>query len=590
MWTHLLSSTTLHENSHGTISLLVRLPLLLSTVLAGCRPSGEVHMLQPERQPGLQAEGSRGMVVSDARLATLTGLQTLQAGGNAVDAAVAAAFALAVVYPEAGNIGGGGFIVAHFASGASATLDFREIAPLAATSTMYLGSDGQPDNRSLVGHLASGVPGSVAGLWEAHRRYGTLPWRELLEPAIRLAREGFTVDDRFARTSRDDSSRLARFPSSALLLLPGGKALSPGSIWKNPDLAATLERVADRGPSGFYQGETADLIVAEMRRGGGIITHADLERYRAVWRLPVEFTYRHHKVISMPPPSSGGVTLAIICNILEGYDLHALGWHSTPEVHLVAEAMRRAFADRNAYLGDPDVVRIPLDTLLSRNHASELRSTITPMAATPSTAIHAGQGDSPNPGMHTTHLSVVDGQGNALALTTTLNSLYGSAVAVSGAGFLMNNEMDDFAAKPGTPNMFGLVQGEANAIAPGKRILSSMTPTIVLDAGGKALLVTGARGGPYIISSVFHVLSNVIDFSMDLPAAVAAPRIHHQHLPDQLLYEEEGLGPEILEGLKELGHALKAGRNLGAAPSIMRRNGVWLGVADGRSGGYAEGF
>jgi gamma-glutamyltranspeptidase/glutathione hydrolase len=326
-----------------------------------------------------------------------------------------------------------------------------------------------------------------------------------------------------------------------------------------------------------------------MRRGGGILTHADLERYRPVWRSPIEFMYRGHKVISMPPPSSGGVTLAIICNILEGYDLTALGWHSTSEIHLVAEAMRRAFADRNTYLADPDVVSIPLDTLLSRNHAARWRSTINPAAATPSTAIHAGQGGSPNPGMHTTHLSVVDGRGNAVALTTTLNSLYGSAVTVTGAGFLMNNEMDDFAVKPGTPNMFGLVQGEANAIAPGKRILSSMTPTIVLDAGGKALLVTGARGGPYIISSVFNILSNVVDFSMDLPAAVVAPRVHHQHLPDQLLYEE-GVAPGVVEGLKELGHSVKAGGNLGAAPSIMRRNAVWLGVPDGRSGGFAEGY
>ncbi len=547
-------------------------------------------MLQPGRQPGIQAEGSHGMVVTDARLATRTAVQTLQAGGNAIDAAVAAAFALAVVYPEAGNIGGGGFIVAHFADGASATLDFREMAPLAATRDMYLGQDGQPDDRSLIGHLASGVPGSVAGLWEAHRRYGILPWRQLLEPAIRFAREGFTVDDRFARTSRDDSSRLARFPSSALLLLPGGRPLAPGSIWKNPDLAATLQRVADRGPSGFYQGETADLIVAEMRRGGGILTHADLERYRAVWRSPIEFTYRRHKVISMPPPSSGGVTLAIICNILEGYDLRSLGWHSTPEIHLVVEAMRRAFADRNAYLADPDVVSIPLDTLLSRNHAAQWRSTINPAAATPSSAIHAGQGTSQNQGMHTTHLSVVDGSGNAVALTTTLNSLYGSAVTIPGAGFLMNNEMDDFAAKPGTPNMFGLVQGEANAIAPGKRILSSMTPTILLDPEGKALLVTGARGGPYIITSVFHILSNVVDFSMEIPEAVAAPRVHHQHLPDQILYEEEGMARETVDGLKELGHAVKVGRNLGAAPSIIRRNAAWLGVADGRSGGHAEGF
>jgi len=567
-----------------------RLAIIFIAALAGCRPAREIPTLQPELEAGHQAAGTHGMVVTDNRLATRTGVEILQAGGNAVDAAVATAFALAVVYPEAGNIGGGGFMVAHFADGTSAALDFRETAPLAATRDMYLGVDGMPDNRSLVGHLASGVPGSVAGLWEAHRRFGSLPWTQLLEPAIRLAREGFIVDGRFARTTRDDSSRLARFHASALLLLPEGRPLTPGSLWKNPDLAATLQRVADLGPSGFYEGETADLIVAEMRRGGGIITHADLERYRAIWRSPVKFTYRRHRVISMPPSSSGGVTLAIISGILEGYDLHALGWHSTAEIHLIAEAMRRAFADRNAYLADPDLVSIPLDTLLSPDHAAQWRSTINPLAATPSTAIRAGHGAPQNQGMHTTHLSVADNRGNAVALTTTINGLFGSAVMVSGTGFLMNNEMDDFAVKPGTPNMFGLVQGEVNAIAPGKRILSSMTPTIVLDDEGKALLVTGARGGPYIITSVFHILSNVVDFSMELPEAVAAPRVHHQHLPDQLLYEEEGVALGVVEGLRALGHTVKAGQNLGAGPSIMRRNGVWLGVADGRSGGYAEGF
>jgi gamma-glutamyltranspeptidase/glutathione hydrolase len=536
------------------------------------------------------ARAPRAMVVTDAPLATAVGVDVLRAGGNAVDAAVATAFALAVVYPEAGNIGGGGFMVAYFADGRTAALDFRERAPLAATRDMYLDERGEPTDRSITGHLAAGVPGAVAGLWAAHQRFGTKPWRELLEPAIRLARDGFAVDSHFAAAIRNDSARLARFPASAALFLPGGRPPRPGDTWRNPDLAAVLERIAERGPAGFYEGETADLIVAEMQRGGGIITHEDLRSYEPRWREPIEFRYRGRRIISMPPPSSGGITLALIANILENDDLGRLGWSTAPTLHLVAEAMRRAFADRNHFLGDPDFVEIPRARLLSREHAAAWRATISRERATPSSEIVAGAVPVEE-GAHTTHFSIVDPEGNAVALTTTINELFGSAVTVTGAGFLLNDEMDDFASKPGAPNMYGLVQGEANAIEPGKRMLSAMTPTIVLDEQDRPWLVTGARGGPRIITAVFQVLSNVVDHGLDLTAAVTAPRIHHQHLPDVLFYEEGGLAPETVRALEALGHTVQPRSGyIGNAPSILRQGDVWVGVPDPRVGGSAAGF
>ncbi|MBI4544505.1 MAG: gamma-glutamyltransferase [Gemmatimonadetes bacterium] len=535
------------------------------------------------------ASSSVALLVSDAPLATQVGAAVLEAGGNAVDAAVATAFALAVVYPEAGNLGGGGFLVFRPALGTPAALDFREAAPLAATRTMFLDERGAVTDRSITGHLAAGVPGSVAGLWEAHRRYGIRRWAELLAPAIRLAEEGFTVDAEFAESVAGEAKRLAGFPASAALFLPGGKPLAAGSTWRNPELAAVLRRIAARGPAGFYEGETADLIVAEMRRGGGLITGEDLRRYRAHWREPVQFDYRGYRVISMPPPSSGGLTLALIANILEGYDLRAMGWHSADALHVTAEAMRRAFADRNHYLGDPDFVRIPRARLLSKGYAAERRASIALAQATPSSAISPGLGAGAE-GEHTTHLSVVDAAGNAVALTTTINELYGSAVTVSGAGFLLNDEMDDFTAKPGTPNLYGLVQGEANAIAPGKRMLSAMTPTIVLGRNRQTLLITGARGGPRIITAVFQVLSNLVDHGLDLVAAVNTPRIHHQHLPDVLYYERDGLNAATVDSLTLRGHSVEARSGyIGSAPSLLRLGDHWVGVPDPRQGGLAAG-
>lgn len=530
-----------------------------------------------------------GMVVSDAPLATHVGVEVLRAGGNAVDAAVATAFALAVVYPEAGNLGGGGFMVARLGDGRAAALDFREMAPQAATRDMYLDEKGALTDKSINGHLASGVPGSVMGLWEAHKRFGTRPWPELLAPAIRLAEQGFRVDAQLHRSIAAASRRLAKYPGSAALFLPGGQPPAEGSTFRNPELAAVVKRIAERGPAGFYEGETAELIAAEMKRGGGIITTEDLKRYQARWREPVEFEYRGHRVVSMPAASSGGLTLALIANILQGYDLKALGWHSPESLHLMAEASRRAFADRNEFLADPDFVAVPQERFLSTAYAARLRGTISTEHATPSAQIRPGLAALPD-GNHTTHFGVVDGQGGAVALTTTLNELYGSGVTVAGAGIVLNDEMDDFAAKPGAPNMFGLVQGEANAVAPGKRPLSAMTPTIVLDEAGRPLLVTGARGGPRIISATFDVLSNVLDYGMDVGAAVDAPRIHHQHLPDVLYYEEHGLVPATIEALKAMGHDVKPRDGVANAPSILRRGGVWTAWADPRSGGAAEGY
>jgi gamma-glutamyltranspeptidase / glutathione hydrolase len=574
--------------------------LSLATVFLLACSSAAPNASPQQDFPGIPAEwphamsvevtqAPSAMVVTDAPLATEVGVQVMRRGGNAVDAAIAVAFALAVVYPEAGNIGGGGFMVTRMADGSTAALDFREKAPMAAHRDMFLDAAGNVTERSLVGHLASGVPGAVMGLWEAHRRFGTLPWRDLVQPAITLAAEGFTVDRELARSLRGNAELLRRFDASAALFFPGGQAPAEGSQWRNPDLAEVLRRIAERGPEGFYAGETADLIVAEMQRGGGIITHEDLRRYRAEWRTPVEFTYRGHRVISMPPASSGGITLAIIGNILEGYPLGQLGWQSDTTLHLTAEAMRRAFADRNHFLGDPAFVQFPQQMLTSTSYAAQLRETIDRGRASTSANVRPGLREVPEP-TQTTHFSVVDPQGNAVALTTTINELYGSGVTIRGAGIVMNNEMDDFSAKPGTPNMFGLVQGEANAIQPEKRMLSAMTPTIVLDRNERVLMVTGARGGPRIITAVFQVISNVIDYGMDVGAAVHAPRIHHQHLPDALQFERNGLNTQLIARLQAMGHTVEPRATVGTAPTILRRGNMWTAVPDPRTGGSAAGF
>jgi gamma-glutamyltranspeptidase/glutathione hydrolase len=530
------------------------------------------------------ATGRRTMVVSGHPIASRVGRDVLRDGGNAIDAAVAVGFALTVVHPEAGNIGGGGFMVMRAPDGRVRALDYRETAPAAATRDMYLGPDGEPTDKSITGHLAVGVPGAVAGMLEAHRTYGRLPLARLLAPAIALADTGFILDSVRARSIGRDA-RLDRFPASrAQFRRPDGSRLQAGDRLMQRDLATTLRAISERGAAGFYEGPVADLLVAEMRRGGGIITHADLKAYRALWREPITIRYRGHVIHSMPPASSGGVTLGEILNILGGYPkLPPFG--SAELLHLEAEAMRRAFVDRNRWLGDPAFVQMPLDRLLSPAYADSLRRTIGPNASP--TPVYDARIDR---GQSTTHYSVVDADGNAVSCTTTLNNSYGAAVTVTGAGFLLNDEMDDFATAPGRPNMYGLVQGEANAIAGGKRMLSAMTPSLVFGPDGTLQLVVGTPGGPTIITQVYHVISNVIDHGMPIGAAVAAPRVHHQGLPDSLRVEgPDYFAPPVLEALRARGHALKVGGRWGDVEAIQRTPTGWVGASDPRLGGGGAG-
>ena len=526
----------------------------------------------------------RAMVTTGHPLATEVGRRILEQGGNAIDAAVAVGFALEVVLPSAGNIGGGGFILYRDTAGTVRALDYRETAPGAATRNMYLDAAGNPTEASVTGHRAAGVPGSVAGMYEAWKQHGHLPWATLLAPAIALA-EGHVLDASRSRDIAEDSERLGQFPASRAQFLVDGKTPAAGSTFHQPDLTRTLKLIADSGPDVFYRGQVADLIVAEMQRGHGLITTGDLRGYHAIWRTPVRIAYRGYTVYSMPPASSGGVTMGEVLNILEGYDsLPPFG--SAALVHLETEAMRRAFVDRNHWLGDPGFVQMPLERLLSKSYAATLRSQIDLRHATPTPPFESG---APG-GSNTTHYSIVDAAGNAVAVTTTLNNSFGSAVTVTGAGFLLNDEMDDFAAAPGKPNMYGLVQGEANAIAGGKRMLSAMTPTIVLDPQSKLFMVLGAPGGPRIITAVYHVISNVIDHHMSLAMAVEAPRAHHQALPDTIALERGGWTPAVLDSLRAMGHGLHEWGYHALVMAIERGPAGWIGVADPRSGGNAAGY
>ncbi|MFL5577972.1 MAG: gamma-glutamyltransferase [Gemmatimonadaceae bacterium] len=526
------------------------------------------------------------MVASNSELASAAGAEVMRRGGNAVDAAVATGFALAVTHPEAGNLGGGGYMVIRMADGRVAALDYREVAPLAASRDMFLGPDGKTAPTSIDGHLASGVPGAVAGMAEALRKYGTMSLRDVMQPAIRLAEQGFEVDSALAASLAAQTTRLRTYAAGSPFF-PNGAPIARGARLAQPDLARTLRAIAERGPDAFYRGEIADSLVAEMRRGGGVITRDDLARYRPEWREPLRSTYRGHTLFSMPPSSSGGITVTETLNILEsGGAVPPFG--SAAYAHLLGSAYQRAFVDRNAKLGDPAFVDVPLAQLTSKAYAARLRASIAPGHATPTaqlpnaTAIREGN--------QTTHYSVVDAAGNAVATTTTINELYGSGVWVRGAGFFMNDEMDDFATRPGQPNMFGLVQGEQNAIAPGKRMLSAMSPTIVLDPAGKLLLVVGGRGGPRIITSTSQVILNVIDHHMSLADALSAPRIHHQALPDSLRYEPAGLSPAVLDSLGAMGHAMSRGAASGTCAAVMRVPGGWAGMVDPRASGGAAGY
>jgi gamma-glutamyltranspeptidase/glutathione hydrolase len=528
--------------------------------------------------------GAHAMVSADGPLASQAGIEILKQGGNAVDAAVAVGFAMAVTFPEAGNIGGGGYMVIRMADGRAAALDYREIAPLAATRNMYLDANGNLTDKSVVGPLASGVPGAVAGLTAALATYGTMTLAQVMAPAIRYAEQGFVVDSAQARSYASNARLLRRF-AGAKVFLPNDKPLAVGAVLRQPALAATLRRIAERGAAGFYTGETARYIAETMRKEGGIITEADLARYKPEWRLPVKSTYRGYTLLTMPPSSSGGVVVTETMNILEGYPtMPAFG--STEYAHILGSAYQRAFVDRNEKLADPAFIPVPMAQLTDKAYAAKLRATIGQSHTPTSTVAKSMMRE----GTETTHYSVADAQGNAVATTTTLNALYGSGVYVEQGGFFLNDEMDDFAAAPGKPNMFGLVQGEANAIQPGKRMLSAMSPTIVLDRDGHLLLVVGSRGGPRIITSTSQVILNVLDQHMILSDAVSAPRIHHQALPDSLMFERGGLSVAVQDSLRAMGYGLEPIGGVGLINAIMRVRGGYEGMPDPRSSGKAVGY
>ncbi|OZG75525.1 gamma-glutamyltransferase [Hahella sp. CCB-MM4] len=545
-----------------------------------------------EGDRSVPAEARQGMVVTSHFLATEEALNVLKNGGNAVDAAVTAAFALAVTQPRSGNIGGGGFMLISSEKSKDVTaIDYREKAPAAATRDMYLNAEGEADPElSRFSHLSSGVPGTVAGLALALEKYGTISLEEALAPAIRLASEGFVVTPRFSNGIKDREERLRKFDSSRKVFFKAdGSFYEPGDVFVQKDLAATLTRIAKQGVKGFYEGKTAELLVAEMQRGGGLITMEDLKSYQPVVRKPVHGTYRGYDIYSMSPPSSGGAHIVQILNILEGYPISEYGHNSAKTIHLMAEAMKRAYADRSKYLGDTDFVDVPLAGLTSKSYAEELRKQIKIDHMTPSKTIKPGN-PVPYESNETTHFSVVDKFGNAVSNTYTINFSYGSHIVVDGAGFLLNNEMDDFSAKPGVPNAYGLIGGEANKIEPGKRMLSSMSPTIV-KKDGKNFLVTGSPGGSRIITTTLQVIMNVIDHHLNVQAAVNAPRIHHQWLPDEIRIEE-GISPDTIELLEGLGHTVTQKSAMGAIQSIMvGDDGIFYGGADPRrSTSSAMGF
>jgi gamma-glutamyltranspeptidase/glutathione hydrolase len=548
--------------------------------------------------------GPHAMVASVHELASRTGIEILQAGGNAVDAAVATGFALAVVHPQAGNLGGGGFLLLRQANGETRFIDFREKAPAAATEKMYLDAQGNvlPESNkesSVVGYKSVGVPGSVAGLVYAEKKYGKLSLEKVMAPAIKLARDGFTLAYEDAHDLMEDEY-LGEFPESKRIFLRDGKYYQPGEVFRQPDLARTLERIA-RNPDDFYHGALARELAASIQKNGGLVTEHDLAAYEVKEREPIRGTYRGYEIISSPPPSSGGVALVEILNILEGFDLAKFGNRSAETIHLEVEAFRRTFYDRADFMGDPDFAKVPVAQLIDKKYAAAWRDSINPAHASDSKSIKRPPFDElervaesrtvplrePE---NTTHFSVVDAEGNAVAVTTTLNDSFGSRATAEGLGFLLNDEMDDFTSKPGSPNIYGLIQGPANAIGPGKRPLSAMTPTIVLK-DGKLFLVLGSPGGPTIITTVVNTILGVVDFGLDIQEAVNAPRFHHQWLPDEILVEDR-LSPDTMNILRSKGHKFKAEHFWGDGECIMidPKSGERLGASDGRNNGKAVGY
>ena len=538
------------------------------------------------RQP---VRARHAMVVTREMHATDAGLKVLQSGGNAVDAAVAVAFALAVTHPSAGNLGGGGFMLVRLANGTTNFIDFRERAPKSASHDMYLDPTGKPTEDSLIGYRASGIPGTVRGMEFAHKKYGKKSWKSDVDPALQLAAKGFPVSWALSQALHSEgiSSKLGRFPDSKRIFLRDGKFYEAGDTFVQPELAKVLKRIRDKGAKDFYAGQTAQLLASDMQAHGGLVTLEDLKNYQVIERQPLTGSYRGYSIITAPPPSSGGVGILQMMGVLEGTSFAQEAPGSAASLHLMAEAMRRYFADRSEHLGDPAFTKVPVTALLNKDYIAGLRTSIDPAHATPSDTIHPG-----NLTIHesteTTHYSIVDSEGNAVAVTYTLNGSYGSGVTATGLGFLLNNEMDDFAPKPGSANAYGLIQGEANAVAAGKTPLSSMVPTVVLK-DGKLYMVVGTPGGPTIINSVLQTILNVLDYHMNMQEAVDQPRIHHQWLPDTLNVEKT-VGADTMELLKQRGHTIRALPQIGEMAAILV-DGEWLqGAADPRTEGTAKGY
>src|SRR5262244_652083 len=578
-----------------TISALLCFALLVSFTATPSQLTSLTSIQAASRPP---VRGKHGMVSSVSEIASQVGVDVLKRGGNAVDAAVAVGLALAVVWPSAGNLGGGGFMVIRQANGKATAIDYREMAPAAAHRNVYLDEKGEYiDESSTYGHAAAGVPGTVAGLAYALEKYGTMKWEEVAEPARRLAAEGFPVWYQLERSLRGASKQLSRYPETKRIFLRDGKPYETGEIFKQPELAAVFERMIKQGPREFYEGKTAQLIEENMKRANNgkpedkvWMTVEDLKNYKAVEREPLRATYRGHEIITMPPPSSGGVAMIEMLNILEHYDLKSMGAGSSQTIHLMVEAMRRAFADRAEFLGDTDFVKVPVAGLTSRKYADKLAATIDPDHASTSQEVKNGD-PPPYESEETTHFTVVDKDGAVASNTYTLNGSFGNKITVEGAGFLLNNEMDDFAAKPGSPNAYGLIQGEANAVAARKRPLSSMTPTIVLK-DGKLWFAVGSPGGPTIINTVAQVIINIVDHGMNIQQAIDWPRVHHQWMPDQIAYEPFGLAPDVINRLKSMGHQFANPRYMGDAEGVMieDKTDVRLGASDPRSDGKSIGY
>jgi gamma-glutamyltranspeptidase/glutathione hydrolase len=581
--------------TRGTIRLITTAILSVAiTASLTFQPDHGITTHAASREP---VRARHGVVAATNEIASNVGVDIMKRGGNAVDAAIAVAFALAVTHPAAGNLGGGGFMMIRLKDGRTTAIDYREMAPAAATRNIYLDQNGnviEGEGGSIEGYRAAGVPGTVRGMELALKKYGSgkLTWTQLIEPARRLAANGFTVNYNLSRSLRGSREYLSKYAETKRIYLNNGKFYNEGDVFVQPDLAATFARLQQRGPNEFYTGQTAQLIAADMKRHQGLLTLDDLRGYVAKERQPLRGNYRGYEVISMPPPSSGGAVLIEMLNILEGYDFKKMDWASSERYHLMTEAMRRAFADRAEYMGDTDFAKVPIAGLIDKKYAAQLRTTINPERASSSEQVKAGKPVGYE-SEETTHFTVVDTDGNAVANTYTLNNSYGSAVVAKGTGLIMNDEMDDFAAKPGTANLYGLIQGERNAVAPRKRPLSAMTPTFVLRKDGSLWFTVGSPGGPTIINTVLDVITNVIDYGMNIQQAIDAPRIHHQWLPDELVFEPYGLSGDTQNALIARGHKLAKPRYLGDAEGIMieEKTGMRLGATDPRrSDGLAVGY